>query len=172
MTTAQKAGAAAALAAILSLGYCAYRSFGPQDDEERPAMIVKNSSITFENEGGQIGWEEDSAGWYPGHARGKPVRHFVAELKNAEAGCTTMEGAHLVITYTFDASKEEFNVFVAGRKPKITPKLLRHDMRTKTLSYGEPRQGQITSVRLRQGGKTCTFPDRTGEIWIRFAYDN
>lgn len=134
-------------------------------------MIIKNGSITFENEGKTIGWDEDDDSHYPDQPNGKDVKCLKAVVKYADGECDTMKGNKLVVTYTFDKDdkKQKFEVKATGKEPKIKPKdKLYHDPLKKELSFGKSGEGRISEVEL--GGKRCTFSSANGVITIYYIY--
>ncbi len=164
-----KTGALIAVGVAI-LAFVRYLLGKPRAGDDRPAMIIKNGSITFENEGKTVGWDDDSDTYFPDQPNGKKVAYLVAEAKHADKGCERMEGNKLVVTYTFDTGTQDFEVKVTGKKPKIKPRnKLHHDTRTKELRFGNTGHGRISKVEL--GGKTCTFSTANGEITVWYVYD-
>jgi hypothetical protein len=164
---------AGAIGLLAAAGYVVYRFLA---EEDRPAMIVKNGSIVFENklrdgETEPLDWEDDGGMWQPKQPKGKKVKHFIADVKGADdKTCTRLESAELVISYSYGSTKEDFRVMISGKKPKVTPKGLLA-LADKKLSFGVTNQGRISSIGMPQGGMTCTFAGRTAEITINYAYD-
>ena len=138
----------------------------PPFDEERPAMIIKNGSITFENEGKKVGWDGDTDYFYPNQPGGRKVTSLVAEATNADGGTTVMKGEELIVTYTPDTGvPQDFEVQVKDNQPKIKHQdKLCHDNGKKELRFGEKGNGRISKVVL--GGTTCTFSKANGLIKI------
>lgn len=172
MTRTQQVGAAIAAAGILVLGYFAIQWFAP-DDDERPAMIVKNGSITFENgpdkNGNQIYWKDGGdLTWIPDHPTGKPVTGADASFEGMSAACDLKNGIRFTLTYKEGNESEEFSVVAAGLSPKIFPKdLLVEDSPTKQrVGFGS---GPSTLSVRKNGGKPCQVPANK-DVTFTFHY--
>ena len=147
-----------------------------REDEDRPAMTVKNGSIQFGFESADLTWKDGGGGtWEPDQTNGKDVRLFVATVTGADGKCPDLVGEKLTITFTDDSEKESdrrFLVHLAGGKPKVSPKgWLTRMAAGRMLSHGRNGQGHISKIESDQG-HSCTMSDARAEIIIDYVYDS
>ena len=146
-----------------------------REDEDRPAMTVKNGSIVFGFEDSDLVWEDGGGGtWEPDQDDGKDVKLFVATVTGADGKCPDLVGEKLTLTFTDESAtprEQRFMVFVAGHKPKVSPKgLLTRMSSGKKLSHGRSGAGYISKIESDRG-HSCTMSDARAEIIIDYVYD-
>jgi hypothetical protein len=143
-----------------------------RDDEDRPAMVVKNGSIEFDHEW-PLNWEEKEGGWVPNQPGAKRIRFFKVDIKGSDNGVSYIQGVVLVISLAYGLAGEEFRVIRADDEPKVTPSG-RLEPDGPTLRGGH-EEGYISSIKALPSGATATFPPPNGtkdetEIMIRYEY--
>lgn len=146
-------------------------------NEDRPPIIVREGSIVFEHkavQGKQLEWDDSEPHWTPKQPNGRKIDFLRATItKGGSSACPTMiESKAIEITFATSSKSETFDVFVAGKKPKIGPKgLLARDSSRKKLTHGPTGSGSITRIRPKQGGLECELSGVV-EIEIDFAYED
>jgi hypothetical protein len=139
---------------------------------DRPPIIVKNGSITFENHGKVIGWAGDGQSWTPDQSNGDDVTGLYAEvLAGGGKNCVSpLFGTSLNIEFDDGAgTPRTFTVFIAGKKPKIRPGgLLSKDGTGKQLRHGQSGLGRIARISA-PNGDACSFSQADAVIRISFT---
>lgn len=150
---------------------------GLRTNEDRPPIIVREGSITFEHKivkGKQLDWDGQQNHWTPKQPNGKKVDFLVARvLEGGSSECpSVIESESLEITYSTGLKTEKFWVFLAGGKPMLRPKglLSRDSQNPKKLTHGVPGSGNITNIRPQQGGLECNLSSEA-VIEIGYAYE-
>lgn len=147
--------------------------FFRDDEEDRPPILVKNDSISFEIDDPGVAWVRGTAGggdrdfWKPAPRNWKQVSEFVLTATGSAAGCDGYRGA--LINVTQGGYKFQLQVHGGASEPKIND----------PLSHLAPVTGQAHRLRREGGGEIqlvvlpgnhkCTIP-AGGEVTVGFDY--
>jgi hypothetical protein len=151
-----------------ALGWIAHLIFGKRiGDDDRPPIIVRGGSITFEHD---RGWAEHGGNWRPDHDTGKPVKELVAYIRpyGTKEECTGRElrGTRLDFEYA-----STFRILIAGREPMVAPRgLLTRDSSYKRVGYAKGPKA-LGTLRAWPSGRTDTVAE-TEEVCVCFQYDS
>jgi hypothetical protein len=141
----------------------AYEALKPQDDDERPPIIVRNGSLKFLTD---VGWKPDGGNWEPDQPRAKRVKEMIATIKNSDGSCGPLRGVQFTVTF----EGEEFRIILGHGAPLVSPRsLLTRD--GQFLTHGRDGSGSISKIKAVPSMQECTFSTRTDEISIDFSYE-
>jgi hypothetical protein len=178
---------AGALAALLlgGLGVVAYSrnaeaSGAPMlaGDEDRPPIIVKGGSLTFESgTAKRLGkpWKKvdpaSKKNWDQDHGNGKNVALFQLYFLGGTEGtraCTPQSGTEFTVNYDHDNDGKNSRPYVVSinqtgpdKGPMISSDFLDQDQSDATKLVATPSTGRLLNVTI--GTSTCTRPR---EVWV------
>jgi hypothetical protein len=171
-----------ALTVGVAIGYAGIK-LGAGSDEDRPPIIVRGGSVTFQSaaknprpgqpwakENGQEVYHQDSKG------KGRPVNTFQLYFVGGIAGGTTtsglcmplattkfvvsyQEGALLPVNYTVEIPA------TGNQDPTVSGPGITNDTTTNTLTAGTHGQGHILSVKGTDTNNAAFECDGAAEIW-------
>lgn len=142
-------------------------------EEDRPAMIVRNGSIIFENgtvNGRPVHWlYADALSFKTDQQNGKRVISADATVTGGSGQCNLTGGRRFRITFQEQNDSEDIHLIAAGQEPKIFPNdvLTRSSSRLQ-LTRGTAGAGQIF-VRMDNGKVPCVIA-KTGQITFKFNH--
>lgn len=170
-------------AAVGALVYALRDKLGGDEEEERPPIIVKNSSLRFisgdersndPDESHGKAWEQNGDDWQPDHRKGKRTKWFVVELKPAGPNCPALSMTKK-LTITFDdGAMFTFKALPrtgggGGKAPTlITDSQMRQEGSSQNpeLVYGTHGSGRIARVEFETRGGTNVTCTSASEVWI------
>ncbi len=172
MSEKPKAFAVTALILLIGLaGWAGCSSFGPRDtladDDERPPIVVYESSIHFANGYGWTDQNGDKKVWRPTQPNGKHLKHYdvVVTTTTSKASCPNMSGKTIEINYESRTFKLLTKPHAGGKKdePELeSPDALDLDTSGLILDFAEG--GKIKKIKV--GSSEC---DTSGMAGIKIT---
>ncbi len=176
MTRSRKTFAAAAL--ILAIGLtgwagCAAESPQPTSDEDRPPIVVYESSIHFSH--GHVWQPAGTRKWAPLHPGGRDFGRFevyVVDRTNATGTVCIAQGATVDFEYELTAGgTQTFTLVKEGpRRPVLSTANLELEHNQHRLKSKDTDAGYIKQVKV--DGKPCGGPfaeDRKIRVYVEFV---
>jgi len=160
------AGAVITVVAASALSLLGGLSFFPAsaDDEERPPIIVRGGSVTFESSEDLTTkpkkWKQVKKDWQPDQKHGIPVASFAVAIDPVTVSCPSSDITHeLLVIYTDENNKP--STFLISTRPRdgkkgppapaiVTDQELTLDNAANhpTLTYGTAQTGSISEVKF------------------------
>lgn len=146
-------------------GWLAHALLRRPGDEDRPPIIVRGGSISFDTD---VGWTDDGADWKPYHPDGRPVRELVAFIR--KTGGPDCAGRELRGRALHFQHVHRFMVTISGGEPRVNPKgLLMRDKTTTRVRF-ENGPAALGEVKALPSSRTDWVAEDE-EVCICFDYE-